>query len=274
MTATPELVAVLPPPRKRIPGLAGLVAFDPLAPLVAVILPLVMVGSSISWHPGLLALAITVPLLVLAQPRRGSLFAVAVVALSVAITYGLGSSVPASGTGGASWHTLFLTQQQVHAGAGLGVRIGGLLALILLAGLLSDPSDMLRSAVAHLGLPLRVAQAGITALSFTAVLRREHRAILEAHLLRGSQLDLPFLGPVLRWTRSAPTLVAAAVRHAERVSMSMDARAFGAHPRRTERRVFTWRLRDTTLVLAGVALAAGLFLIARESGFAFFPTRS
>ncbi len=40
-------------------------------------------------------------------------------------------------------------------------------------------------------------------------------------------------------------LLAGAIRHAERVALAMDARAFGAHPDRTERHLLPWRRRDT-----------------------------
>ena len=44
---------------------------------------------------------------------------------------------------------------------------------------------------------------------------------------------------------TAIPLLASAIRHAERVALAMDARAFGAHPTRTERTLSRWRARDT-----------------------------
>lgn len=55
-----------------------------------------------------------------------------------------------------------------------------------------------------------------------------------------------------------PALMAGALRHAERVSMSMDARGFGAYRHRTERSTPRWRWRDTLLVLVCWALAAAI----------------
>ena len=104
-------------------------------------------------------------------------------------------------------------------------------------------------------------------------MRREHRSILEAHLLRGSRLDLPLLESPVRWARSAPALIAAAVRHAERTAMSMDARAFGAFPTRTERSALSWRPRDTALVLLALLLAAVLLHQSWDTGFAVTPNR-
>jgi energy-coupling factor transport system permease protein len=51
-------------------------------------------------------------------------------------------------------------------------------------------------------------------------------------------------------------LLASGIRHAERVALAMDARAFGAHPTRTERVVSRWRVRDTVFVVLFLAASA------------------
>jgi energy-coupling factor transporter transmembrane protein EcfT len=45
----------------------------------------------------------------------------------------------------------------------------------------------------------------------------------------------------------------------------MDARAFGAHPHRTERHHVPWRRRDTVFTLAFWAISAALFVVPRLS---------
>ena len=65
------------------------------------------------------------------------------------------------------------------------------------------------------------------------------------------------IAAVRRTLAVAIPLLASAIRHAERVALAMDARAFGAHATRTERTPSRWRARDTAfVVLAWCAIAA------------------
>ena len=136
--------------------------------------------------------------------------------------------------------------------------LGAALSLFLLTGLLAGPQDLLRAMVAHLRVPYRVAYAGVAALGFRERFAIEYRVIQEAHDLRGTRAPLPLLRPLVRRWTAVPALMAGAVRHAERVSMSMDARGFGAYRHRTERSTPRWRWRDTLLVLVCWTLAAAI----------------
>ncbi len=268
---------VLAPPEPVIPGLAGRVRFDPLAPLVAILPLIALTGTSLSWHPAALILVLVAPMLLVAQARRGSLSLLFLLLFIVLLTLGCASAPPSLGLhDDASLFTAWpwFSPEHWNSAFNVSARIGAILALILLAGLLSDPSDTIRAFVVHLRMPTRIGQAGIAALGFAKLLRREHRAIREAHLLRGSSFDLPILETGLRWLRSAPALIAGAIRHAERVSMSMDARAFGAYPRRTERSDFSWRRRDTLLLICAFTATVVLVRFMWDSGFVLTPTRS
>ncbi|PZU31085.1 MAG: hypothetical protein DI576_11805 [Actinomyces sp.] len=121
---------------------------------------------------------------------------------------------------------------------------------------LAGPRDLLRAMVIHLHVPYRIAYAGMAALGFRERFAIEYRVIQEAHALRGTRVSPSFLRPLVRRWTAVPALMAGAVRHAERVSMSMDARGFGAHRTRSERSAPRWRWRDTALVLVCWALAA------------------
>ena len=59
-------------------------------------------------------------------------------------------------------------------------------------------------------------------------------------------------------------LLAGAIRHAERVALAMDSRAFGAYPDRTERRLVPFRARDVVFIAAFWLASAALFAL-------FFP---
>ena len=268
---------LLPPPPRRRPGLSGRLSFDPLAPLAAVLPLIALVGLSSSWHPAVPLLGFAAVACAVVRPGRGMLAAGAVLVFTAALTAGLAASArpsdifdPPTAVSFLPW----LPAEQWNAGLNTSARIGAIIMLVILAGLMCDPYDTVRAFVVHLRMPERIAQAGIAALSFGPILRREHASILEAHILRGSRYDLPLIEVPARWLRSTPALVAAAIRHAERVAMSMDARAFGAHPTRTQRTDFAWRTRDTLLV-ALAWIGAALFIYSQcGAGFAFAPNRA
>lgn len=72
----------------------------------------------------------------------------------------------------------------------------------------------------------------------------------------------PF-GVVARWSGYVVPLLAGAIRHAERVALAMDARAFGAHRTRTERHLVPFRWRDLVFIIVLWAATAALFLTLR-----------
>jgi energy-coupling factor transporter transmembrane protein EcfT len=55
-------------------------------------------------------------------------------------------------------------------------------------------------------------------------------------------------------------LLASSIRHADRVALAMESRAFGAHATRTERRPSLWRVRDTLFVTAVWSATAAILL--------------
>ncbi|WP_175954452.1 energy-coupling factor transporter transmembrane component T [Schaalia sp. Marseille-Q2122] len=246
---------MIPPPLPSLPGLAGRLNFDPLSPFAAA-LPLMLAVASLNTPlPALWTLTLTIPLLFLIQPRKGIPIALALLVFATVLSLSMAQATPISKVGASPvvfelWGAP-IEHNQLFVGAKLGAKLAAVISLAALTGLLATPQDLLRSLVQHLRLPYRVPYAGIAALSFMSRFRDEHRAIREAHALRGSRLRTPLLTVPVRWVTSIPALTAAAVRHAERMSMSMDSRAFAAFPTRTEPRVLTWRWRDSVLLLAG-----------------------
>ena len=242
------------------PGLSALLALDPLSPFAA-IAPLAVVIAALSTPvPALWTLGVAAVVLVTADLRRGPVLVVVVLALAAIVGSALAVSAPIERVGASPVVIealgVGLQRNQVLAGVRLGGKLGAVLSLLLLTGLFAGPRDLLRAMVIHLHVPYRIAYAGMAALGFRERFAIEYRVIQEAHALRGTRVSPSFLRPLVqRWT-AVPALMAGAVRHAERVSMSMDARGFGAHPHRTERSAPRWRWRDTILVLACWALTA------------------
>ena len=244
------------------PGLSALLAFDPLSPFTAIVPIVVVIALQTTPVPALWALGTATVLLTLIDLRRGPLLAAAVLALAAVIAVLLAVSAPIERVGASpvviDAFGVSLQHNQVVAGARLGGKLGAALSLFLLTGLLAGPQDLLRAMVIHLRVPYRIAYAGMAALGFRERFAAEYRVIQEAHALRGTRARLPVLRPLARRWSAVPALMAGAVRHAERVSMSMDARGFGAHRTRSERSAPRWRWRDTVLVLVCWALAAAI----------------
>ena len=157
----------------------------------------------------------------------------------------------------------------LHAGAltagfATGLRLAALLALALISGLTTTGPDLVRSGVQQLRIPYRIGYAALAAYRFVprfgyelSIIRAAHR-VRDAHGGRG-----PFARIARGWGYIVP-LLAGSIRHAERVALAMDSRAFGAHPTRTERHEVPFRIRDVVFLILMPAASAAIFA-------AFFP---
>lgn len=151
-------------------------------------------------------------------------------------------------------YRLFLSAFEV--GAATALRLVSILSLALLTGLTSSGPDMVRSAVAHLRVPYRVGYAALASYRFVPRFRYELDVIRKAHRARGARGGRGPIAALRRTIGYIVPLLASAIRHAERVSLSMDARAFGAHPTRTERYEVPLRVRDVVFVVVFWVVAA------------------
>ena len=144
-------------------------------------------------------------------------------------------------------------------GLATALRLGAILALALIGGLTTSGPDLVRAAVQQLRVPYRIGYTALAAYRFVPRFGYELSVIRAAHRVRGHGGGR---GPVARlvrgWGYIVP-LLASGIRHAERVALSMDARAFGAHPTRTERHLVPWRTRDTVFAGAVVLASAVVF---------------
>jgi energy-coupling factor transport system permease protein len=92
--------------------------------------------------------------------------------------------------------------------------------------------------------------------------------IRAAHRVRGTDTRRGPIAAVRRGIGYSIPLLASAIRHAERVALAMDARAFGAHDTRTERVVSRWRVRDTVFVVAFWVVGVAVYAVASLAGVA------
>lgn len=222
---------------------------DIVTPLcfIALAYVLIIVGARLTAH--------TAALLFLAVP-------VGVVAIGFGFAIwvdaaGVDETAPFLQLGG--W-TLFTGALQV--GFATALRLAAILSLALIGGLTTTGPDLVRASIQQLRVPYRIGYAALAAYRFVPRFGYELGVIRAAHRVRGHHGGRgPFARIARGWGYVIP-LLAGAIRHAERVALAMDARAFGAHATRTERHVVPFRTRDAIFVVLVVAASAVIFTLA------------
>lgn len=139
-------------------------------------------------------------------------------------------------------------------GLATALRLTALVTLALVGGLTSTGPDLARSLVAQLRVPYRIGYTAIAAYRFVPRFRSELVVIRQAQRVRG-------VGRLRGPLEAVVPLLASSIRHADRMALAMESRAFGAHPTRTERHPSRWRMRDTAFTSALWALTAALFVL-------------
>lgn len=146
------------------------------------------------------------------------------------------------------------------SGYATALRITVMLILTIMAGIATTGPDLVRSAVQHLHLPYRLGYTALAAYRFVPRFKHELAIIRAAHRVRGrGDGHGPIAAARRAWGYVLP-LMAGGIRHAERVALAMDSRAFGAHPDRTERHDVPWRTRDW-LFLIGFPLVSAVLMV-------------
>ncbi|MFS0866144.1 energy-coupling factor transporter transmembrane protein EcfT [Microbacterium sp. 179-B 1A2 NHS] len=151
-----------------------------------------------------------------------------------------------------------LSVEALESGMATGARLVAILALALIAGVTTTGADLVRALVQQLRLPYRIGYTALAAFRFVPRFGYELEIIRQAHRVRGAAIGRGPVAAAARWWGYIVPLLAGAIRHAERVALAMDARAFGAHDTRTERHLLPWRRRDTLFTLAMWVLSAGI----------------
>ena len=146
-------------------------------------------------------------------------------------------------------------------GAATGLRLGAILALGLVSGLTTTGPDLVRAGVQQLRVPYRIGYTALAAYRFVPRFGYELSVIRAAHRVRGHHGGRgPFARIARCWGYIVP-LLASGIRHAERVALATDARAFGAFPARTERHLVPFRRRDAVFLVLVLAASAVLFAL-------------
>lgn len=154
-----------------------------------------------------------------------------------------------------------LYQGALAIGFATALRLGAIIALALIGGLTTTGPDLVRASVQQLRVPYRIGYTALAAFRFVPRFGHELAVIRAAHRVRGHHGGSgPFARIARGWAYIVP-LLAGAIRHAERVALAMDSRAFGAHPTRTERHLVPFRVRDTVFIICCLAASAAIFAI-------------
>ncbi|MET0734156.1 MAG: energy-coupling factor transporter transmembrane component T [Microbacterium sp.] len=146
----------------------------------------------------------------------------------------------------------------LEIGYATALRIAAIVALTLIPGLSTTGPDLVRASVQQLRVPYRIGYTALAAFRFVPRFGHELEVIRQAHRVRGAHGGRGPFAALARWFGYIVPLMAGAIRHAERVALAMDSRAFGAHRDRTERHLVPWRARDTVFVVLFWAVSAVL----------------
>lgn len=156
----------------------------------------------------------------------------------------------------------------LDVGLATGLRLAAIVALTLIAGLSTTGPDFVRATVQQMRVPYRIGYTALAAFRFVPRFGHELEVIRQAHRVRGAHGGRGPFAAIARWFGYIVPLMAGAIRHAERVALAMDARAFGAYPDRTERHLVPFRARDVVFTLLLWAISAAIFVLLFPWGLA------
>ncbi len=138
----------------------------------------------------------------------------------------------------------------LRRGSAVFLRSAALISLSVGYITLVDPYELTRALMQHLRLPPRIGFALFAGWNVIPLLQRDLRIIKKAQAIRLTGKT----GGSGAFLRAAVVLLAGAVRHGERVSLSMAARGIEGGGKRSFMRTTVWTWRDTLYCVAGFVL--------------------
>lgn len=236
-----KLAAVLPP-LAILPFLRDIEKPAAMAVLAAILL---LSAASLSWRNMLLSSAVVV--------LFGSW---TTIVFSVLARSELVAHTPVVFDG---WITLHAGSIQIGAATTMRLVAIGLVAL--LGSLGTTTSELISALTRQCCIPYRFAYGAVAAAQFVPRYRQDLMTMKAAQRTRGVVEPPGPAGYCRRMGRSLVPLLAGGARYAERLSLSMDARGFGAHHRRTERQPAVVRTRDIVYVIATWAVVVTIMIL-------------
>ncbi|MGB4777935.1 energy-coupling factor transporter transmembrane component T [Microbacterium sp.] len=156
----------------------------------------------------------------------------------------------------------------IKIGAATALRLIAVSALALLGSAGTTIARLNRALVRQLHIPYRFAHGALAAARFAPRYREDLVTLRAAHRARGIIDPRGPVGFARRTARSTIPLLAGGARYAERLSLAMDARGFGAHPTRSDRHPAVIRTRDLVFVAGSWAAFAAVFVTTGMLGVA------
>lgn len=249
-----------------VPGRYFLHHLNPLSKIAAVLPAMValIVVRDVATPLALIVLALVLTLAG-TQPTRRRLLTVGAVLVAIVVVGLVFAMWVDSGNVETSEPLLSIGSWTLYAGAvstgmATSLRLGGILVLALMGGLNTTGPDLVRASIQQLRIPYRIGYTALAAYRFVPRFGYELSVIRAAHRVRHARRGVGVFSAVAKaWGYVVP-LLAGAIRHAERGALSMEARAFGAYPTRTERYPIPWRTRDWVFSI-GFIVATTLIIV-------------
>jgi energy-coupling factor transport system permease protein len=255
-------------PRVDAPAVRFLYAINPLAKLGAPLpaMALLVFVRDVATPLAFLALAYAVLLVGVRFTRRVAvilLLALPLGAAAIAVGFSLWADAARVDQSIVVWRIGEWTMYggAFEVGFATGLRLVAIISLTLIVGLSTTGPDLVRATVQQLRVPYRIGYTALAAFRFVPRFGHELEVIRQAHRVRGAHGGRGPISAVARWFGYIVPLLAGAIRHAERVALAMDARAFGAHPDRTERHLVPFRSRDVAFVALFWAVSAAVLWV-------------
>lgn len=139
---------------------------------------------------------------------------------------------------------LRITAEAVATASALGLRVTAIASVGAVFALTTEPTRLVDALVQHGAVPERFAYGALAAYQAIPRFADDLATLRQARRIRGLRGS---------WhPRLLVGLLVLAIRHGDRVALSMDARGFGSGPR-SRYRIVRWRTADAVLVAASVA---------------------
>lgn len=163
-----------------------------------------------------------------------------------------------------------ITEPALWTAASLWLRLLCFALISLVFVKTTEPQRLVLSLVHQFRLNYRVAYGSLVGYRMLPLLQADYQMIRAAQRLRGMGEFSPLLHPVAWLRRYATPLLVGAVRRANRVALAMEARAFGALPKRTYRVKMSVTQADVLFVCLSAVLVASVLLVVWVAGLARF----
>lgn len=224
---------------------------DPLAKLAIAMIWLIGLAFTTRPEPPLVIAGLTLGAgIVLGRVRPldlaralAPLWLVAAVVILSNVLFGAANPDPAA-TEVARLGPLRITAQAIATAAALGLRVAAIASVGAVFVLTTEPTGLVDALVQHGRVPERFAHGALAAYQAIPRFADDLATLRQARRIRGLRGS---------WhPRLLVGLLVLAIRHGDRVALSMDARGFGSG-RRSRYRIARWGATDAVLVAAAVA---------------------